>query len=118
MQSGTPSVTTTIGAEGMRANLTWNGFIEDTPEKFAKKAVELYTNKSIWEKSQQNGIKIINQVYDKEKLSKPFLKRLNDLQNQIETHRTRNFIGAMLQHHTLQSTKYLSKWIEEKGKLK
>ncbi len=118
MQNGTPSVTSTIGAEGMRADLPWNGFIEDTPEKFAKKAVELYTNKSIWEKSQQNGIKIINQVYDKEKLSKPFLKRLNDLQNQIEIHRTRNFIGAMLQHHTLQSTKYLSKWIEEKGKLK
>jgi hypothetical protein len=25
-------------------------------------------------------------------------------------------MGALLQHHSLQSTKYLSKWIEEKGK--
>ena len=116
MQNGTPSVTSTIGAEGMHANLPWNGFIEDTPEKFADKAVELYSNKSVWEKSQQNGIKIINQIYDKEKLSEPFIKRLNDLQNQIKTHRTQNFIGAILQHHSLQSTKYMSKWIEGKNK--
>jgi hypothetical protein len=27
-----------------------------------------------------------------------------------------NITGAILQHHTLQSTKYLSKWIEEKNK--
>ncbi len=116
MQNGTPSVTSTIGAEGMHADLRWNGFIEDAPEKFADKAVELYSNKSVWEESQQKGIKIINQLYDKEKLSEPFLKRIIDLQNQIKTHRTQNFMGAMLQHHSLQSTKYLSKWIEEKSR--
>ncbi len=115
MQNGTPSITTTVGAEGMHAGLPWNGFIEDIPEKFTDKAVELYSNKSVWKKSQQNGIKIINQLYDKEKLSKPFLERLNDLQTTIEKHRNHNFIGAMLQHHTLQSTKYLSKWIEAKN---
>jgi hypothetical protein len=27
-----------------------------------------------------------------------------------------NFMGAMLQHHTLKSTKYMSRWIEEKNK--
>jgi glycosyltransferase involved in cell wall biosynthesis len=116
MQNGTPSVTSTIGVEGMHADLPWNGFIEDTSEKFAEKAVELYSNKSVWEKSQQNGIKIINQIYDKEKLSVPFLKHIKNLQINIRLHRAQNFIGAMLQRHTLQSTKYLSKWIEEKGK--
>jgi len=116
MQNGTPSVTTTIGSEGMHVDLPWSGFIEDNPENFADKAVELYSNKSVWKESQRNGIKIINQIYDKEKLSGPFLEQITDLQNQIKTHRTQNFIGAMLQHHTLQSTKYLAKWIEEKGK--
>ena len=115
MQNGTPSITTTIGAEGMHAELPWNGSIEDSPEKFADKAVELYVNKSVWEKFQKNGIQIINQLYSKEKLSKPFLERLKNLQTTIEKHRTHNFIGAMLQHHTLQSTKYLSKWIEAKN---
>lgn len=115
MQNGTPSVTTSIGAEGMHTNLPWNGFIEDTNEKFANKAVELYTNKSIWKKSQQNGVKIINQIYDKDKLSEPFMKHIKNLQTKIRAHRTQNFIGAMLQHHSLQSSKYLSKWIEEKN---
>ncbi len=116
MQNGTPSITTTIGAEGMHANLPWNGFIENTPEKFADKAVEIYSNKSVWGKSQQNGIRIINEIYDKEKLKEPFLKRLNGLQATIKNHRVQNFIGTMLQHHSLQSTKYLSKWIEEKNR--
>jgi len=116
MQNGTPNVTTSIGVEGMHANIPWNGFVEDIPENFADKAVELYSNKSDWKKAQQNGIKIINQLYDKEKLSGPFIKHIENLQTNIGLNRTQNFIGAMLEHHTLQSTKYLSKWIEEKGK--
>ena len=116
MQYGTPSITTTIGAEGMHATLPWNGFIENTPDKIASAAVTLYTEKTIWEKCQQNGLVIINQLYDKRKLSNPFLERIVFLQKNLKKHRSQNFIGAMLQHHSLQSTKYLSKWIEEKNK--
>jgi len=116
MQNGTPSVTTTIGAEGMHSELPWNGFVSDDPIDFANKAVELYSTKTTWEKAQQNGVRIINQIYDKEKLSVPLSERIKYLQTHIDTHRTQNFIGTMLQYHTLKSNKYLSKWIEEKGK--
>ena len=34
MLNGTPSVTTSIGAEGMCGELPWNGFIEDDFQKF------------------------------------------------------------------------------------
>ena len=44
MQCGTPSVTTSIGAEGMHANLNWNGFIEDDSSSFVKSAIKLYTD--------------------------------------------------------------------------
>jgi hypothetical protein len=37
------------------------------------------------------------------------------LSHNMESHRAGNFIGAMLLHHTLASTKYLSKWIAEKN---
>ena len=116
MQNGTPSVTTTIGAEGMHANLAWNGFVTDKPIDFANKAVELYTDMSMWEKCQQNGIKIINSLYDKTKLSVKLLQKIDEIQEELEAHRNQNFIGALLQHHTLQSTKYMSKWISEKNK--
>ena len=116
MQNGTPSVTTSIGAEGMHTTMPWNGFIEDCPKEIAKRAVDLYTDCIIWKQCQQNGIEIVNQLYDKEKLSKTFIEEILFLQAKLKKHRNKNFIGAMLQHHTLQSTKYLSKWIEEKNK--
>ncbi|MFC4267693.1 glycosyltransferase [Polaribacter marinivivus] len=116
MICGTPSITSKIGAEGMHENLSWNGFIENNYKQFAKKAIELYTNKNSWEQSQKNGIEIINQIYDKDKLELPFINRIKQLQENIEQHRTKNFLGSLLQHETLQATKYMSKWIEEKNK--
>ncbi len=115
MLCGAPSMTTSIGAEGMHGDLPWNGFIENNPELFAKEAVELYTNTSLWEQSQQNGIELINQLYDKQVLGQKLIERVEELQDALEEHRTQNFMGALLQHHSLQSTKYLSKWIEAKN---
>ncbi|AZJ36798.1 glycosyltransferase [Tenacibaculum singaporense] len=116
MECGTPSVTTSIGAEGMHADLPWNGFIEDDFEKFANKAIELYTYDILWKKSQQKGIEIINSIYDKEVLEISFMKRVKKIQENLDVHRTQNFLGSLLQHQTLQATKFMSKWIEEKNR--
>ena len=115
MLCGTPSVTTKIGAEGMHNNLPWNGFIGDNFTKFSNKAVQLYTDKNIWETSQKNGIDIINTIYSKEKHGKLFFDKIDTIQQNLETHRICNFMGSVLQHQTLQATKYMSKWIEEKN---
>jgi len=111
----TPNITTTIGAEGMHNNLPWNGFITNDNEDFALKAVELYNNKVIWEVSQTNGINIINKCYSKERFHSIFKSKINKSRKNLEKLRLNNFTGSMLNHHTMQSTKYLSKWIEEKN---
>ena len=116
MLNGTPCVTTSIGAEGMYGDLDPNGFVEDDPKEFTIKAIELYTNKIFWAGKQKNGVKIINIRFDKLLFTADFLHRLELLQNGLEAHRKSNFTGTMLMHHTLQSTKYMSKWIEEKNK--
>ncbi|EAQ43047.3 glycosyltransferase [Polaribacter sp. MED152] len=116
MLCGTPSITTKIGAEGMHNNLPWNGFVENDFKEFALRAVELYSNEKLWLSLQKNGIEIINEIYNKEKLSQPFIKQINTIQNHIEVHRTQNFLGSLLQHQTMQATKYMSKWIEAKNK--
>ena len=116
MQFGTPSLTTSIGAEAMHDQMPWNGFIKDDPEEFAKKAIEIYQNNELWLEAQQNGIAIINQCFPKEKYQNLFLSTIDSIKNDIEKHRNQNFIGSLLMHHTLKSTKYLSKWIEEKNK--
>jgi glycosyltransferase involved in cell wall biosynthesis len=116
MQCGTPSMTTTIGSEAMHANLPWNGFVENNPQEFAKKAMELYQNENIWKESQKSGIAIINQCYQKNKYAAELIAAISNLLQNSETHRLHNFMGSLLQHHTLKSTKYMSKWIEAKNK--
>jgi len=116
MQCGTPSVTTIIGAESMHGELPWNGFIRNDPQDFANAAVELYQNKELWMNAQQKGIAIINDRYRIVIFEKNFSDRIKFLQCNLHQHRTTNFIGAMLQHHTLNSTKYMSQWITAKNK--
>ncbi|MDB4036678.1 glycosyltransferase [Polaribacter sp.] len=116
MLCGTPSVTTTIGVEGMAGDFPWNGFVADDFSNFVLKAVELYLNKPIWEQSQLNGIAIINSIYSKEKNALLFFNKIEEVQQDLEKYRTANFLGSLLQHQTLQATKYMSKWIEEKNK--
>lgn len=115
MQCGTPSITTTIGAESMQGNLPWNGFVTDDETEFARAATNLYQNKTTWITAQQNGIQIINQRYTKELFEKNFISAIFLLLANLPQHRLHNFLGAVLQHHTLNSTKYMSRWIEAKN---
>jgi len=117
MQCGTPSVTTTIGAEAMHGELPWNGVIADDPAAFAQAAVQLYKNEPLWQQSQQHSTNIINQFYDKTQLGSQLISRLDQLENELETHRLNNFTGAMLRHHSMKSTQYMAQWIEAKNTL-
>jgi glycosyltransferase involved in cell wall biosynthesis len=116
MQCGTPSVTTTIGSESMCGNLAWNGCIVDDVIDFADQAIKTYQDKIFWLKSQQNGIKIINQRYSKNIFQIDFIRKIDFIILNIKQHRLNNFMGELLQHHTLKSTKYMARWIEEKNK--
>ena len=116
MQCGTPSVTTSIGAEAMNGNFDWNGFIEDEPNEIANKAVQLYNDEKLWKKAQENGFTILEKRYLKSLFENDFIDVIEGLQQNLNKHRNQNFIGSMLQHHFNSSTKYMSKWIEEKNK--
>lgn len=118
MQYETPTITTSIGAESMHGTLDWNGFIEDDPQQFADAAVQLYQEESLWLQSQENGFAIVKQRYLKELFEVEFAKQVSFLKLNLKKHRQNNFLGQMLSHHTMQSTKYMSRWIEEKNKTK
>ena len=116
MQYGLPNVTSTIGAEGMNGNLPWNGFVCDDENEFVEKSVSLYQKDSDWLPLQKKGFEIIEKRFKKEDFLPQFSERLDEISNNLEKHRIYNFLGQILQHHSLQSTKYLGKWIEEKNK--
>ena len=116
MQFGLPNVTSAVGAEAMQGNHDWNGFITDNETEFVEKAVLLYQDENLWQKSQENGYKIVENRFKKELFEPHFIHKIQEISENLEFHRNQNFLGQILQHHTLQSTKYLSKWIEEKNK--
>ncbi len=116
MLYGTPSVTTTIGAEGMHGNLPFSGVIENDSLEFANASVAMYTQQKTWLKYQQYGFDIIENRFQKNLFSEAFKQLLINLHSNLTVHRKHNFIGQILQHQTLQSTRYMSKWIEEKNK--
>ena len=116
MQYGTPSVTTDIGAEGMHEDLPWNGTIANTAATFADAALALYQDPSAWRQAQQNGFTIINTRYAKEPLEAALRSRITTLVENLTAHRNQNFIGALLMQQSMNSSKYMAKWIEEKNR--
>jgi hypothetical protein len=116
MLYGTPSITTTIGAESMYGNLPWNGFVTNEPLAFADATIQLIQDKNTWMNAQQNGYKIIENRYLKSLHSEHCFSKIEFLSTNLPKHRQENFTGSMLLHHTLNSTKYLSRWIETKNK--
>ena len=116
MECGTPSVTTRIGAEGLAGELDFGGMIADDPGEFADAAVKLYTDKALWMEKQENGIQIINQRFSVRKWGSKLMERVHHILENLDEHRKQNFTGAMLRHHTMASTKFMSRWIEEKNR--
>lgn len=116
MLCGTPSLTTTNGAESMRGDLPWAGHVTNEAEELVNEAVKIYLDKNHWSEKQQNGISIIENRFLKNNFDTDFIKRIIQLLVDMENHRQGNFIGAILNHHTMQSTKYMSRWIIEKNK--
>ena len=116
MRNGTPSVTTDIGIEGISDTKGWSGAIANTSREIAEKAIELYSNKQVWFSAQQKSNPILAQRFDSEKHFSSFKEQLETAFQNSSINRSNNFIGRMFSHQTMNSSKYFSKWIEEKNK--
>ncbi|CAM3979218.1 glycosyltransferase [Flavobacterium antarcticum] len=118
MQFGTPSVTTSIGAESINGSLDWNGFISDDFNEIASKAVQLYENEMLWMNAQENGYAILKKRFQLRDFEPDFNLKIEYLRENLSLHRKSNFLGALLNHHSMKSTEYMSRWIQEKNNKK
>lgn len=116
MITKTPSITTSVGSEGMYDSEAWPGFISDDMEEFASKAVELYKNEDLWNKSKDNCDTLLSSKYNATILGENLILKIKELEENREEHRVENFMGSMLRHHSMASTKYMSQWIAQKNK--
>lgn len=118
MLYGLPNVTSSIGAEAMQGTSGWNGFIEDDELNFIEKSVQLYSQSEIWESSKQKGYEILNENFSATFFKKKLRDTVSELEKHLKEHRKRNYLGPILSQQSLNATKYMSKWIEEKNKEK
>jgi glycosyltransferase involved in cell wall biosynthesis len=120
-QCGLPSVTTSIGSEGLFGEdknqqlntlLSHDDFID-----FSEAAAKLYENEPLWGSLQNNCQGFIEQRFDRKKYVRQLLGQISDIEANLSEHRLNNFMGSMLRHHSLKSTQYMAQWIEAKNKL-
>ena len=116
MECGTPSVTTSVGAEGMGERESWGGAIADSPEVFVERCLELYQDERAWQQAQQRGDALLRR-FDRAFHSAGLQARLTSSLLDRHVQRQANFIGAMLRHHSLRSHRYMSQWIAAKNRL-
>ena len=116
-QTGTPTVTTSVGAEGINGLEEWGCAISDDPDVFAKTAVELYTNAELWANVQGCGQRIACRRFSADEWLPRLPQLIDTAMAQMEDNRKRHFIGRLLRHHQHRSTEYMSRWIEAKNRL-
>lgn len=113
--AGTPSVTTRIGAEGMGADC-WPGKIAETTQEWVDGIRLLYRDKAVWLAAQRGGIERFNQQFDIAQQHQQLSARTQQLLSNLELHRRRNIIGAILHEQKHRSLEFMSRWIEEKSR--
>jgi GT2 family glycosyltransferase len=67
---GLPVVTTSIGAEGMSLTDGHNALITDSETEFAKRVIDLYTDKFLWQKISANSRQVIRDQFSFEAIGK------------------------------------------------
>ena len=116
MALGLPTVCSSIGAEGL--------MLENIPElapalkaeEFVAKAICLYSDQEFWVQAQRQGAFGINQNFSKARVYKDLNDDLWAIKNDLKAHRQRHFIGQILQHQSLNASKYMGRWLTLKNK--
>lgn len=115
IHAGTPSLTTTIGAEGIGGAEQWAGVICKDYSDMIQQALCLYADKTLWKQAQVRGIRINNTCFGKSYFQQAFVQKLRKLQQTISAHRKQHFLGEIMRMDTINSKKYMSLWIQEKN---
>lgn len=116
MLCGTPSVTTSIGAEGMTTDDIWPGIVAESVNDIVEGAVSLYVNQSQWQDACSLAVTTRKLLFSEADYVQTFNQQIIDIEDSLEQHRNQNFVGLMLNHHSHRSSQFMSQWIAAKNK--
>ncbi|WP_323846215.1 glycosyltransferase family 4 protein [Microbulbifer magnicolonia] len=114
--SGTPTVTTPIGAESMAAEESWGYPLSDAPDQFAATTAHLYQDKAAWLNARDAGTRALETGFDYRHHAAAFIERLEAIAANLEVHRNRQIWGRILRRSEHRAEEFMSRWIEAKNK--
>lgn len=114
-KNGLPNITSTVGAEGMHTD-HWGGFIADADTDFVEAACKLYQNEKEWSKAVTSGYHILNNRFSAKIWTGVLNAAILKIYENLPLHRQNLFVQKILWQNSLQATKYMSLWIEQKNK--
>ena len=114
MEQGTPTLTTTIGAEGLYPVDEFEALIADDPAEFARKTIQLYVDESLWDQVVKDSKAHLSLELDPQEHHARLHQTIEKLLGALEAHRAAHLLGRILRHQSHQSTRYMAKWIEAK----
>ena len=114
--SGTPTVTTPIGAEAMAPPSAWGYPISDQPDRIAETVVSLYRDEHHWTEVQARGLDALKSGFSHQHHAEGFIQCLRTVAGRLSEHRHRNLWGRILWHSQYRATEYMSRWIEAKNR--
>ncbi|MFD2743353.1 MULTISPECIES: glycosyltransferase [Sphingobacterium] len=114
MITGTPSITSSVGAEGMNPEY-WPGVVADLLENFVSETVKLYTNEAYWLEKQALISSVLSNLMADDLAQMLFVQHIAALTENLAAHRNQNMIGRILAQEQYAAKKYMSRWIEAKN---
>ncbi|SHF28979.1 Glycosyl transferases group 1 [Microbulbifer donghaiensis] len=114
--TGTPVVTTPIGAESMAPEDAWGYSLSDTPDRFAATTAHLYQSKSAWLTARDAGTQALKTGFAYQRHAAAFIERLEATAANLEEHRNRQIWGRILRRSEHRAEEFMSRWIEAKNK--
>lgn len=115
---GTPAVASPVAAEGMHENRPFGGLIAEGPEAFIEAAVRLHEDEGAWTKASEQGLALLQELYQPQQNTGLLLERIEKLWVEREESRARNLFGAIVWQQGMRSTEYFSRWLEVKNRVK
>lgn len=114
--TGTPCVTTSVGAEGMSGGLRWGGEVRDGgAADLADAAVRMHESPELWARSARLSLGIARELYAPDKIRESIVAEARALLDELGARRAANPLREVFWHQSLRATEYFSRWIQLKS---
>ncbi|MFQ3231231.1 glycosyltransferase [Reinekea sp.] len=114
--TGTPTLTTPVGAEAMHGAEPPVYKLTNHPDEFARLVASYYQDEMQWLTLQEDGYRRVRSNFLSSDHAPKFVEVIIQAIEQLDAHRAKDFWQSLLWQNQLGSMKYMSRWIEEKNK--